>query len=166
MKKSLRLNQRGLELKTCFNMSKRVFSLFLLSTTLFSTVHAQEYEKPTMGWSSWNTFALNINESIIKGQADAMVNQGFKDAGYLFINIDDGYFGGRDNNTGELKIHPQRFPNGLRGIVDYIHNKGLKAGIYSDGGRTTCGYYHGGDQTGNGVGLYGHEIIFCVKRPY
>ena len=157
MKKSLRLNQRGLELKTCFNMSKRVFSLFLLSTTLFSTVHAQEYEKPTMGWSSWNTFALNINESIIKGQADAMVNKGFKDAGYLFINIDDGYFGGRDNNTGELKIHPQRFPNGLRGIVDYIHNKGLKAGIYSDGGRTTCGFYHGGDQMGNGVGFYGHD---------
>lgn len=116
---------------------------------------------PTMGWSSWNTFALNISESIIKGQADAMVKKGLADVGYNHINIDDGYFGGRDKTTGKLKIHPTRFPNGLQPVVDYIHKKGLKAGIYSDGGHNTCGSYHGGDTDGVGVGLYEHDQQDC-----
>lgn len=114
-----------------------------------------------MGWSSWNTFALNINESIIKGQADAMVSKGLADVGFDHINIDDGYFGGRDATTGQLKIHPTRFPNGLKPVVDYIHSKGLKAGIYSDGGYNTCGSYHGGDKMGEGVGLYKHDQQDC-----
>ena len=57
---------------------------------------------PTMGWSSWNTFGVNISENIIKRQADAMVEKGLKDVGFDHINIDDGFFGGRDKNTGEL----------------------------------------------------------------
>lgn len=119
------------------------------------------YDPPTMGWSSWNTFALNISESIIKNQANAMASKGFVKAGYVYLNIDDGYFGGRDEETGQLLIHKTRFPNGLKPVVDYIHNKGMKAGIYSDGGPTTCGYYHGGDKTGNGVGLYQHDQQDC-----
>ena len=118
-------------------------------------------EGPTMGWSSWNTFELNISESIIKGQADAIVSKGLADVGYNHINIDDGYFGNRDETTGQLKIHPTRFPNGLQPVVDYIHGKGLKAGIYSDGGYNTCGSYHGGDKNGEGVGLYGHDQQDC-----
>ena len=114
-----------------------------------------------MGWSSWNTFELNISESIIKGQAAAMVSKGLFDAGYDHINIDDGYFGGRDAATGKLKIHPTRFPNGLQPVVDFIHSKGLKAGIYSDGGYNTCGSYHGGDKDGEGVGLYQHDQQDC-----
>ena len=110
-----------------------------------------------MGWSSWNTFGLNISEAIIKGQANAMVSKGLKDVGFDHINIDDGYFGGRDNTTGQLLIHPTRFPKGLKGVVDHIHEKGLKAGIYSDAGYNTCGSYHGGDKTGIGVGLYKHD---------
>ena len=86
-----------------------------------------------MGWSSWNTFAVNISEDIIKGQADAMVSQGLKDAGYMYINIDDGFQYGRTSD-GKVRIHPQRFPNGLKVVSDYIHSKGLKAGIYSDAG--------------------------------
>ena len=116
---------------------------------------------PTMGWSSWNTFELNISESIIKGQADAIVSKGLADVGYNHINIDDGYFGKRDETTGQLLIHPTRFPNGLQPVVDYIHAKGLKAGIYSDGGYNTCGSYHGGDKNGEGVGLYGHDQQDC-----
>ena len=111
---------------------------------------------PTMGWSSWNTFGINISENLIKQQADAMVNKGYKDAGYKFINIDDGYFGGRDEE-GHLLIHPQRFPNGMKGVVDYIHKKGLKAGIYSDAGKNTCASMFGGDKIGEGVGLLNHE---------
>ena len=116
---------------------------------------------PTMGWSSWNTFELQISESIIKGQADAIVSKGLSAVGYNHINIDDGYFGGRDKTTGKLKIHPTRFPNGLQPVVDYIHKKGLKAGIYSDGGHNTCGSYHGGDNDGVGVGLYEHDQQDC-----
>lgn len=126
-----------------------------------SVTSATAQDGPTMGWSSWNTFALNISESIIKGQADAMVSKGLAAVGYDHINIDDGYFGGRDAKTGQLKIHPTRFKNGLKPVVDYIHGKGLKAGIYSDGGYNTCGSYHGGDKDGEGVGLYQHDQQDC-----
>lgn len=140
-------------------MKKKILSLVLCAAMSATTATAQD--GPTMGWSSWNTFALNISESIIKGQADAMVSKGLFDAGYDHINIDDGYFGGRDTETGQLKIHPTRFKNGLKPVVDYIHGKGLKAGIYSDGGYNTCGSYHGGDKTGEGVGLYQHDQQDC-----
>ena len=110
-----------------------------------------------MGWSSWNTYGVNINENTIRAQANAMVSKGLLNAGYNHINIDDGYFGGRDPETGQLLIHPTRFPNGLKGLVDYIHGKGLKAGIYSDAGRNTCGSMFNGDVIGKGVGLYEHD---------
>lgn len=134
----------------------------LFMTTAFALlslcINAQDKTElgPTMGWSSWNTFGINISESLIKQQADAMVSKGYKAAGYTFINIDDGYFGGRDAD-GHLLIHPQRFPNGMKGVVDYIHKKGLKAGIYSDAGKNTCASMFGGDKIGEGVGLLNHE---------
>ena len=111
-----------------------------------------------MGWSSWNTYGFQINDSLVRSQADAMVNLGFFEKGYTYINIDDGFFGGRDKD-GHLLIHPTRFPNGLRTLVDYIHGKGLKAGIYSDAGRNTCASFWGQpkDTIGIGVGLYGHD---------
>ncbi len=119
---------------------------------------ANAVEPPLMGWSSWNAYGFKISESVIKAQADAMVDLGFYAKGYNHINIDDGFFGGRDEN-GKLKIHPERFPNGMRTIVDYIHAKGLKAGIYSDAGCNTCASYWGEpkDEIGIGVGLYGHD---------
>ena len=64
-----------------------------------------------MGWSSWNTYHVNISDSLIMRQADAMVAKGLKAAGYTFVNIDDGYFGGRDKLTGQLLIHATRFPH-------------------------------------------------------
>lgn len=117
---------------------------------------ANAYETPTMGWSSWNTYGFQISEDLIKAQTDAMVEKGLKDVGYTYINIDDGFFGGRDSE-GHLLIHPTRFPNGMQPVVDYIHSKGLKAGIYSDAGENTCASYFGGDLIGKGVGLYGHD---------
>lgn len=138
---------------------KRIKSLLILCL-LSLPVMAQETvydEGPTMGWSSWNTYGLNINEDLIRRQAVAMVGKGLKGVGFQYINIDDGYFGGRDEETGQLLIHPTRFPNGLKGIVDYIHGKGLKAGIYSDAGHSTCGCYHGGDKIAANVGLYEHD---------
>jgi hypothetical protein len=112
---------------------------------------------PTMGWSSWNTYGVNINEQLIKRQADAMVSKGLKDVGFDHINIDDGFFGGRNSETGELLIHPTRFPNGLKVVADYIHAKGLKAGIYSDAGCNTCGNYYNGDKLSVNVGFYHYD---------
>ena len=131
--------------------------LLMVVALLSPAVSYAQNEGPTMGWSSWNTFGLNINETLIKQTANSMVSKKLLDAGYNHVNIDDGYFGGRDKTSGQLKIHPQRFPNGLKPVVDHIHSKGLKAGIYSDAGHNTCGSYHGGDQTGVGVGLYEHD---------
>lgn len=115
-----------------------------------------EIEPPTMGWSSWNTYRVNISDELIRKQADAMKATGLGAAGYKYINIDDGYFGGRDAE-GNLYTHPERFPNGLKGIVDHIHGLGFKAGIYSDAGRNTCGNFWDNDKAGEGVGFYGHD---------
>ena len=111
---------------------------------------------PIMGWASWNNYHVNINEDIIQSQADAMINWGLFDFGYQYINIDDGFFGGRDEN-GNIKSHPERFPSGMKNLADYIHQKGLKAGIYSDAGINTCASHYDQDTIGVGMGMFGHE---------
>ena len=135
-------------------MNKR---LLFIVVAFIAALPLAAQDGPTMGWSSWNTYGVNINEKLIKSQADAMVSKGLKDVGFDHINIDDGYFGGRDKTDGHLLIHKTRFPNGLKPVADYIHSKGLKAGIYSDAGRNTCGSMFNGDATGKGVGLYEHD---------
>ena len=82
-----------------------------------------------MGWSSWNAFRVDISEDIIKHQADLMVEKGLKDAGYHYINVDDGFFGKRDDN-GIMFTNEKRFPNGMKPVADHIHSLGMKAGIY------------------------------------
>ncbi len=131
-------------------------NVYMVAALMIAASSALAVDPPTMGWSSWNTYRVNINDSLIAGQADAMVKTGLASVGYSYINIDDGYFGGRDGN-GKLIFHPNRFPNGLKGLVDHIHGLGLKAGIYSDAGRNTCGSYWDSDTLGVGVGLYGHD---------
>lgn len=142
-------------------MLRKTLSLMLLALAVsFCTSAAgkgnNKIELPTMGWSSWNTYRVNISDSLIMRQANAMVALGLDEAGYSYINIDDGYFGGRDR-SGRLKIHPTRFPGGLKSVVEHIHSLGLKAGIYSDAGRNTCGFYYDKDTIAHGVGLYGFE---------
>lgn len=129
-----------------------VFAAMLLAANTSSFAE----KAPLMGWSSWNTYGLGINEDLIRQQADAMVSTGLKDAGYLFINIDDGFWNGRAQD-GNLIIDEIKFPNGMRSVADYIHSNGLKAGIYSDAGDNTCGSGHV-DPYGLGVGLFRHEI--------
>lgn len=130
------------------------FALGIASTALAD--NGNVFDPPVMGWSSWNTYRVNINDALIKKQADAMVQKGLKEAGYKYVNIDDGFFGHRDEH-GVMQTHPERFPNGLKGVVDHIHSLGLKAGIYSDGGSNTCGSIWDNDANGVGSGLYGHE---------
>lgn len=135
---------------------RRFLFLTLLSVIVYTTNAQTTKYGPQMGWSSWNTYGVNINETLVKLQADAMRNNGYADAGYKYINIDDGFFGGRDSETGKLKIHPSRFPNGMKSVVDYIHSRGLKAGIYSDAGNNTCGSEFSGDPISLGCGMWEH----------
>ena len=137
---------------------KKILASLALGGLMTGVAYGQvAYETPTMGWSSWNTYRVNISDALIKSQADAMKKLGLGDVGYQYINIDDGYFGGRDAE-GRLLTHPKRFPNGLRPVVDYIHDLGFKAGIYSDAGQNTCGSFWDADTIGIGVGMYGHDL--------
>jgi alpha-galactosidase len=94
-------------------------------------------QTPPMGWNSWNKFACNVSEDLIKTVADAIATNGMKDAGYQYVVIDDCWQVKRDEK-GNIVADPQRFPSGIKGLADYIHSKGLKFGIYSDAGTKTC----------------------------
>lgn len=102
---------------------------------------AQKWEHladtPQMGWSTWNKFQGNISEDIIKGIADALVETGLRDAGYTYINIDDCWHGKR-NADGFIQADEKKFPGGMKAVADYLHERGLKLGIYSDAGTGTC----------------------------
>lgn len=116
--------------------------IFLLLFIISTYVHAQKFEglakTPPMGWNTWNKFACDVDEKLIRSAADAMVESGLKDAGYVYIVIDDCWHGDRDSQ-GFIQADPKRFPSGMKALVDYVHSKGLKFGIYSDAGNKTCG---------------------------
>ena len=99
-----------------------------------------------MGWNSWNHFHRQVDDATIRAQADAMVSSGMRDAGYVYINIDDTWEGERD---AQGVIHPNnKFPD-MKALADYVHSKGLKLGIYSSPGPQTCAHFEGS---------YGHEL--------
>jgi len=93
---------------------------------------------PPMGWNSWNKFACDINEQLVREVADAMVSSGLREAGYQYVNIDDCWQGTRDAR-GFIQPDPVRFPSGMKALADYVHARGLKFGLYSDAGWLTCG---------------------------
>jgi alpha-galactosidase len=93
---------------------------------------------PPMGWNSWNFFEMNISEEKIKSIADAMVSSGMRDAGYEYLVIDDAWMAKERNSKGELVADPEKFPNGMKAVGDYIHSKGLKFGLYECRGYLTC----------------------------
>jgi alpha-galactosidase len=98
-----------------------------------------------MGWNSWNHFAEKVTDGDVRAAADAMVSSGMRDAGYVYVNIDDTWEGQRD---AQGFIHPnKKFPD-MKALADYVHSKGLKFGVYSSPGPKTCGGYEGS---------YGHE---------
>ena len=92
---------------------------------------------PPMGWNSWNKFGCDVNETMIRGQADAMASSGMKGVGYTYVVIDDCWQGPRDTN-GNITADTQRFPSGMKALADYVHSLGLKFGLYSDAGIATC----------------------------
>lgn len=101
-----------------------------------------------MGWNSWNTFGSNINEQLIFEIADAMVDKGYRDAGYEYLVIDDCWSCRERDRSGKLVADPEKFPHGMKYVADYVHSKGLKFGMYSAAGIMTCAGY---------PGSYGHE---------
>ncbi len=120
-------------------MNRLAFLVVLFSS---ASAFAQKFDglalTPPMGWNSWNKFACDVTEKLIRETADAMVSSDMKAAGYQYVVIDDCWHGERDS-LGFIQPHPGRFPSGMKALADYIHSKGLKFGIYSDAGWKTCG---------------------------
>jgi alpha-galactosidase len=122
-------------------MRIRLYSIALLLLVAHITT-AQKFpnlaKTPPMGWNTWNKFACDVDEALIRASADAMVSSGLRDAGYTYVVIDDCWHGQRDS-LGFIQPDPVKFPSGMKALADYIHSKGLKMGIYSDAGNKTCG---------------------------
>lgn len=125
---------------------KKIIKLIVFIS--FPLCFAQKFENvaltPPMGWNSWNTFEVNINEDLVKKTADIIVSSGLKDAGYEYIVLDDGWMvkDHRDKN-GDLVPDPVKFPHGMKALIDYVHSKGLKFGLYNCAGTQTCAGYPG-----------------------
>src|SRR5579883_3093116 len=123
-----------------------VCGMGLLVASVFALAQSpQVAATPPMGWNSWNHFAEKVTDADVRAAADALVSSGMRDAGYIYVNIDDTWQGKRDANG---VIHPnEKFPD-MKALADYVHSKGLKLGIYSSPGPKTCAGYEGS---------YGHE---------
>ena len=118
--------------------------LSLCSLTSFAQ-QTRLAQTPPMGWNSWNHFAEHVTDADVRGAADALVSTGMRDAGYVYVNIDDTWEGDRDSQG---YIHTnKKFPD-MKALAEYVHSKGLKLGIYSSPGPKTCGGYEGS---------FGHE---------
>lgn len=121
----------------------RLFAALFCSVLLSflpSFSQAQVAATPPMGWNSWNHFAGHVTDADVRSAADALVSTGMRDAGYVYVNVDDTWQGKRDAQ-GILHTN-DRFPD-MKALGDYIHSKGLKFGIYSGPGAKTCGGYAG-----------------------
>jgi len=115
------------------------FALLLLA----AVAHAQANSlapTPPMGWNSWNHFASRVDDKAVRSAADAMVSSGMKDAGYVYVNIDDTWEAKRDDK-GFIQTN-EKFPD-MKALADYVHSKGLKIGIYSSPAAKTCAGYEG-----------------------
>ena len=130
-------------------MYKIKFLFFSLLITLISSLDNGLGLTPQMGWNTWNKFACKIEEKLIRDSIDALVNTGLKDLGYNYMNLDDCWQIKRDENK-TIVPDADKFPSGIKPLADYAHSKGLKFGLYSDGGNLTCQMRPGG---------YGYEEI-------
>jgi len=130
-------------------MRKQLLLLLMFACSLSSAIAQKSAVSkdlaltPPMGWNTWNKFACNVSEELVRGMAEAMVKSGMKDAGYQYVVIDDCWQVSRDANA-NIVADPQRFPSGIKALADYVHSLGLKFGIYSDAGSKTCAGRPGG----------------------
>jgi alpha-galactosidase len=122
------------------SVARQLVFLCSLTSTLSLVAQDKIAATPPMGWNSWNHFAERVDDTTIRATADALVSTGLRDAGYIYLNIDDTWAGKRDANG---VIHPnEKFPD-MKALADYVHSKGLKLGIYSGPGPKTCAGYEG-----------------------
>ncbi|MEH0573653.1 RICIN domain-containing protein [Streptomyces sp. B21-108] len=153
--------------RRCRSAAARVLALLLTATAalLFAqpgpaaAATSRQIAVPAapMGWASWNSFAAKIDYNVIKQQVDAFVAAGLPAAGYKYINIDEGWWQGTRDSAGNITVDQSEWPGGMSAIADYIHSKGLKAGIYTDAGKDGCGYYFPtGRPAAPGSGSEGH----------
>ncbi|KXS16373.1 glycoside hydrolase family 27 protein [Gonapodya prolifera JEL478] len=112
--------------------------LFALLTAETQAKHDGLAQTPPMGWNSWNRFGCNINETLAREIADSMVAEGYLEAGYQYLNLDDCWQISRDPVSNKIAADPKTFPSGIKALADYVHAKGLKLGLYSDAGVMTC----------------------------
>ncbi|XP_074529903.1 alpha-galactosidase A [Halichoeres trimaculatus] len=132
--------------------------VFVLALVVFIPRAAEALDnglalKPTMGWLHWERFMCNIDcdkdpnncisEHLYMQMADVMVKEGWKEAGYEYVCIDDCWLSHQRDAKGRLQADPKRFPRGIKKLADYVHSKGLKLGIYADVGEQTCAGYPG-----------------------
>ncbi|SHH56056.1 ricin-type beta-trefoil lectin domain protein [Streptomyces sp. 3214.6] len=153
--------------RRCRSAAARVLALLLTATAALLFAQPGPAEAATsrqiavpaapMGWASWNSFAAKIDYNVIKQQVDAFVAAGLPAAGYKYINIDEGWWQGTRDSAGNITVDQSEWPGGMSAIADYIHSKGLKAGIYTDAGKDGCGYYFPtGRPAAPGSGSEGH----------
>ena len=95
-----------------------------------------------MGWASWNGYFSSIDHKVIKAEVDAIVSSRLGAAGYTYVNLDDGWWQGERDGSGNIVVDKKLWPGGMKAIANYIHSKGLKAGIYTDAGHNGCGYHY------------------------
>ncbi|RXH54391.1 glycoside hydrolase family 27 protein [Granulicella sibirica] len=118
----------------------RALALLLLASPVLPAQAQKLAATPPMGWNSWNYFAGRVTDKDIRDTADLLVSTGMRDAGYIYVNIDDTWEGERD---AQGIIHTnKKFPD-MKALSDYVHSKGLKLGIYSSPGAQTCAHYAG-----------------------
>ncbi|WP_419228633.1 glycoside hydrolase family 27 protein [Gordonia sp. CPCC 205515] len=110
---------------------------------------------PPMGWNSWNTFGCNITEQQVRAQADALVSSGMRDAGYRYVVVDDCWAAPTRADDGRLQADPIRFPSGMAALGTYLHDRGLKFGVYSGASDKTCTQFQGAYP--GTTGSRGHE---------
>ena len=127
-------------------MRKTLLALALLALPIAATAQTKIAATPAMGWNSWNHFAKRVTDKDVRGAADAIVSSGMKDAGYIYVNIDDAWEADKRDAQGNIQAN-SKFPD-MKALADYVHSKGLKIGIYSGPGPRTCGGY---------LGSYQHE---------
>ncbi|KAK7340067.1 hypothetical protein VNO77_20759 [Canavalia gladiata] len=137
-----------MERRIGYEMVVALVTLLLFSCVTASTTNEEHFRRnllannlgrtPPMGWNSWNHFYCQINETVIRETAAALVATGLSKLGYEYVNIDDCWAESYRDDKGNLVANKATFPSGIKALADYVHSKGLKLGIYSDAGLYTC----------------------------
>jgi len=155
--------------KSAFCFASLVLSFSPLALSSLLAQSAPLAQTPPMGWNAWNHFKRTITDADVRAAADAMVASGMRDAGYTYVNIDDTWEGDRDAQ-GNIQSN-SKFPD-MKALADYVHSKGLKLGIYSSPGPTTCakfeGSYNHEQQDADTYAKWGVDYLkydLCGLRP-